>query len=97
MIMKGVQLCWGIDPRWAILPIVDLPEGVLKVRRKIRSDYAMRIYLKFPDRIEEWISGPTTPPIYGISLVTLIGVNKQKVVDTSPKGCNSVAQVNTTT
>ena len=34
--------------------IINLPEGVLKVRIQQRRDELTRVFLKFADRIERW-------------------------------------------
>ena len=42
----GSAVCFGIDERWLSLPIVNLPEGTIKVRRRLRYDSFAVAYVK---------------------------------------------------
>ena len=55
MIMVGTPVCWGADPRWAELPILNLPPGALKVRRRIRSKCAATAFVKTAAGVQEWV------------------------------------------
>jgi len=51
-----MRIIWGTsEPKWINAEILNLPEGVLKVRRKMRNKCEMQLFLKFKDRIEHWI------------------------------------------
>lgn len=56
--LLGVQVCWGADPRWASLPISNVPEGAIKVRRRIRNKDVARAYVKTASELQEWILAP---------------------------------------
>lgn len=45
------NIVFGTGP---VLPIVNLPAGVLKVRIRQRQDDVTRVFLRFADRIEQW-------------------------------------------
>lgn len=40
-----------------IRSIVNLPPGALKVRLRLRNTAVGKAYVKFPDRVEEWVLG----------------------------------------
>lgn len=54
----GERICAGADPRWASLPISNLPAGALKVRRRIRYNDWARAYVKTATELQEWTLAP---------------------------------------
>jgi hypothetical protein len=52
----GETICWGIKDHYATAPILNLPAGVLKVRRRLRPNQPARIYLRYADRLEVWLA-----------------------------------------
>jgi len=54
----GEPICWGADPRWAVLPISNVPVDAINVRRKVRPRCAARAYVKTASGIQEWILAP---------------------------------------
>lgn len=55
---KPTLVCFGADPRWANLPITNLPEGTIKVRRRIRYTKSAEVFVKTATQIEHWILAP---------------------------------------
>jgi hypothetical protein len=78
-IRKGICVCWSNDPRWATLPIINLPKDAIKVRRRIRHDCVAKCFIKRENgTIEEWIlqpvsSDPFNQPISG-AFALMIGL-----------------------
>lgn len=64
-ILKGIVVCWGNDPRWASLPIINLPHDAIKVRRRVRIDAVAKCFIKLENgALEEWILQPvSTDPL----------------------------------
>lgn len=52
----GKAIIWGIRP---VKPIVNIPADALKVRLRLRNDNCARAYVRFEDRIEQWIIQPS--------------------------------------
>jgi len=60
-ILKGIVVCWGNDPRWASLPIINLPHDAIKVRRRVRIDAVAKCFIKLENgELEEWILQPVS-------------------------------------
>jgi len=79
-ILKGVAVCWGNDPRWATLPIINLPADAIKVRRRIRFDHVAKCFIKRENgALEEYIlqpvsSDPCGEPSHGATFALRIGL-----------------------
>jgi hypothetical protein len=54
----GQPTCWGADEKWSTLPITNLPEGTLKVRRQIRSNNFAKAFVTSSSEIQEWALSP---------------------------------------
>jgi hypothetical protein len=57
-IKLGMRICWGSDPRWATLPISNLPLDCIKVRRRIRLGDVARAYVKTATSVQHWCLAP---------------------------------------
>jgi hypothetical protein len=54
-IIRGVAVVWGArDPR----PIVNIPPNAMSVRLRLRKDDHGKAYVRFPDRVEQWLLMP---------------------------------------
>jgi hypothetical protein len=71
---KYARIAWGVAPEHLTAEIVSMPPGVLKVRRRMRPKCELHIFLKFKDRIEDWI--PLYTPDGMLVLDILKGANK---------------------
>jgi hypothetical protein len=49
-----LNIAWGCQPEYLTMPI-ELPEGVLKVRRRMRPRCELKLFLKFKDHIQQWV------------------------------------------
>lgn len=54
----GTPVCWGADPRWSTLPIVNLPPDVIKVRRRIRNTNFAKAFVKTSTEVQHWVLLP---------------------------------------
>lgn len=73
---KGRALVWGIRP---IKPIVNVPPDARRVKIRLRSNSVGRAFVKYGDRVEEWILEPLGPGLSGDwKLGLLSGVNHAK-------------------
>lgn len=54
-IVKGMPICWGADPRWATLPIINLPGHALRVKRRIRQDDAATVFVRTPGGVQRGV------------------------------------------
>jgi hypothetical protein len=53
-INSGIPLVFGVKDRQ---PIVNIPGDALKVRVRLRARQVAKAFVKFHDRIEEWVIG----------------------------------------
>lgn len=70
---KYNRIAWAVAPEHLTAEIINLPQDVLKVRRRMRPKLELHVFLKFKDRIEDWI------PIYEgdkLKLEIFRGANK---------------------
>lgn len=58
IITRGIRVCIGCKPEYATMPITNLPPGTIKVRRRIRNDRAMAVFVKTETTVEKWIVSP---------------------------------------
>lgn len=56
MMTTGQAVIFGIRD---VKPIVNIPQDAEKVRLRLRAKGAAKAFVKFKDRIEEWIICPT--------------------------------------
>lgn len=54
-IRKGMAVVFGVHPEKRI---VNVPDDALKVRVRMRAGEFARAFVKFPDRVEQWILMP---------------------------------------
>jgi hypothetical protein len=52
---RGRLLIWGTPE---IKPLANIPPDALKVRLRLRSDKVVTAFVKFNDRIEQWLIYP---------------------------------------
>lgn len=71
-IVTGIRACWGSKPEFSALPINNVPVGAVSVRRRVRHESYAKAFVKFPNRIEEWILSPDGD---GLTLKVLRGTN----------------------
>lgn len=75
---KVKRVLYGVNPEWEKMPIANLPENTIKVRRRFRQKDFAKAYIKTQTSIQEWILGPEdgcnrlTGPL---KLVVLNGIN----------------------
>ena len=85
MITLGKRICWGANPEWSTLPILNLPPDTLKVRRRIRNRDAARAFVKTQTEVQEWILAPAGA---GLNLEIRQGINARtntKLTGASPE------------
>lgn len=58
MIVGSHSVCWGSDPRWAALPIVNLPSDAIKIRRRLRNNDVAQCFVKTPSGISRHYLSP---------------------------------------
>lgn len=51
--VSTTKLVWSPD---GVQPLVNIPEGVTKVRVSLRPQRFAVLYLKYPDRVEKWLA-----------------------------------------
>ena len=71
----GPTVCWGANDDWVRLPIVNLPEDTIKIRRRIRSKSVARAFVKTSTGLEDWILAPCES---GLKLFYLVGANSSR-------------------
>lgn len=59
--LYGDPACFGADPRWASLPISNVPDDAVRVRRRVRPDAFAKAYVKTETDLQEWILAPDGP------------------------------------
>jgi hypothetical protein len=73
--IRGIAVVFGArDPR----PIVNIPPGAIKVRLRLRNTATGKAFIRFPDRVEQWLLMPedeTTINHPNWKLGRLLGVN----------------------
>jgi hypothetical protein len=57
-VLLGLPVCVGCDPRWARLPISNVPIDAIKVRRRIRQNDIAKAYIKTATELQEWVLAP---------------------------------------
>ena len=70
--IKASQICWGIKPEWATMPIQNIPSNAQIVRRRFRKMGAASAFLRTKQGLEEWVLGLNGD---GLILLCLIGLN----------------------
>lgn len=79
MIIKGLAVCYGIKREFQTLPIVNLPDDTLKVRRRMRVGKPMQVFVKTKRGTECHVAGPTGGKFEGmlesLELIGLYGFN----------------------
>lgn len=58
MIQFGKIICFGMDPRWATLPITNLPVDTIRVRRCLRAQREAVAFVLQPGRLTKWMLEP---------------------------------------
>lgn len=53
MIVIGLPICWGADPKWLTLPITNVPVGAT-VRRRLRPKEVAVAFVKQPNGIAKF-------------------------------------------
>lgn len=55
-LVTGKAIIFGIRP---VKPIVNIPPDALKVRIRMRAGSCANAFIKFADRVECWLIGPS--------------------------------------
>lgn len=55
-VTHGIAIIWGVRPQ---KPIANIPADARRVKVKMRPTKEVRAFLKFDDRVEEWVIGPS--------------------------------------
>lgn len=80
-IQCGKFRCFGVRPEFATTPITNLPPDALTVRRRIRRDAAMRVYVRTPGAVTCYAVGPAGGTFKGMTALELLevrGVNTRR-------------------
>lgn len=79
VITDGHEPAFGCDPKFAELPISNLPANAIKVRRRIRAHKMAEVYVKTADgSITAYYAGPDGPG--ALKLLWPMGVNKRRAI-----------------
>lgn len=59
--LSGVKVAFGLSGfgiDYATAPIINVPQGAMVLRRRIRSNGIAKAFVKTPNGITQWILGP---------------------------------------
>jgi len=77
--IKGHAVVFGVNPRFVGKPIVNLPQGAIKVRTRFRIGQTAKCYVRMPEGVYSYILGPSTgkfdAPAMRLEIAT--GVNRK--------------------
>lgn len=78
---KGTPVCFGADPRWLTLPIVNLPPDAVRVIRRARPDQIAVAFVRTPDGLSRYhlapADGQTLKDCEALKLLVLTAANKR--------------------
>ncbi len=77
MITNGASVCFGVKPEFACLPIANLPDDTISVKRKFRPKMAALAYIRRPHSVEEWVLAPDGNAALKLSFVRKINQRQQ--------------------
>ena len=78
MNQKGIAICFGYKPEWETLPIVNIPDDAIRIRRRIRKNEAMQVFVRTHNAVVRCVVGPTSGSIQrtdSLELLYAIGSN----------------------
>lgn len=76
-ILDQPTVAFGCDPKFATLPISNLPDDAVKVRRRIRAHCMAEVFVKTADgSVTKWYAGPDGPG--ALKLLWPMGVNRKE-------------------
>jgi len=71
-IIYSEVICWGVQSEWLTMPIMNLPSGTIKVRRRFRANRGGKAFVKTIRGIMEYSLSPCDS---GLRLSILHGQN----------------------
>lgn len=78
-VKHGKAVCWGVDERWTTLPVINLPDGIVNIRWRMRNTDPVTVFIKTETETQRWLIGPvggTFKDVRELELICLLGVNK---------------------
>lgn len=71
-IRKGIPVCWGFDPRWESLPIINVPADALRVKRRLRHGEFASVVVKTPRGVQRGILRVTEESLEAATTLTVL-------------------------